>query len=158
MEIHYWRNKMKIGVLYFNTLFETSDDKMDCVCLLLLKGLTFFLQGCWHCYGCCRFCTTEFHRDEQTLGSIAASGLWDICELFSALMFGQTWHPYLEAVEVKVYHKSMIFGHAGVMVLVNHSYSLAILSWGLQLGFLVCRDLVGLERSRKRREASYVTL
>ena len=48
------------------------------------------------------------------------------------------------------------FGHADVLVLVNHSYSLAILSWGLQLGFLVCRDLVGWERSWKRKGASSV--
>lgn len=35
---------------------------------------------------------------------------------------------YLHAIEVKMNHEGMIFGHAGLMVLVNHSYSLAILS------------------------------
>ena len=35
---------------------------------------------------------------------------------------------YLHAIEVKVSHEGMIFGHAGVMVLMNHSYSLKILS------------------------------
>ena len=35
---------------------------------------------------------------------------------------------YLLAIELKMSHEGMIFGHADVMVLVNHSYSLAILS------------------------------
>lgn len=34
----------------------------------------------------------------------------------------------LLAIELKMSHECMIFGHADVMVLVNHSYSLAILS------------------------------
>lgn len=35
---------------------------------------------------------------------------------------------YLHAIKVEMNHESMIFGHAGVMVLVNHSFSLVILS------------------------------
>lgn len=35
---------------------------------------------------------------------------------------------YLHAIEFKMSHEGMNFGHADVMVLMNHSYSLAILS------------------------------
>ena len=72
-------------------------------------------------------------------------GYINICYLFLFfLFFFQICiaPQYLHAIEVKINHKSINFGHTGVMVVVNHSYSLIILSWILQLGFLVCRDLV----------------
>lgn len=50
---------------------------------------------------------------------------------------------YLHAIKVEINHESMIFGHAGVMVLVNHSYSLVMLELRPSIGLSGRRDLVG---------------
>lgn len=117
-----------------------------------------FLQGCRHCHGCCRVCASKFHRNEQTLGSHATSGWFTSGD---ALSCSHTWTYMTPHGSHVIWSMVMTCGPWSCQCFkFLNSYGL----WSIHrlslatICSLICRVPLGIRRSEKRKEVSFVIL